>query len=99
MPTLDLREFTMHYEEGGDGIPLVYVHGGNTSLLSTLHYGHRPFAWRWRQDFVDRFRFLWYERRGCYRSGTPDDGYDMESQARDLLALLNHLAIERAHWS
>lgn len=97
MPTIDANGFTMYYAQGGDGAPLVYVHGGNTSLLHALHYGRRPFAWRWRQDFVDRFHFLWYERRGCYRSSTPDDGYDLESQAGDLRTLLDHLGIARAH--
>jgi pimeloyl-ACP methyl ester carboxylesterase len=97
MPTIDANGFTMYYEQGGDGVPLVYVHGGNTSLLHALHYGRRPFSWRWRQDFIDRFHFLWYERRGCYRSSAPDDGYDLETQASDLLTLLDHLGIERAH--
>jgi len=97
MPTIDANGFTMYYEQGGEGVPLVYVHGGNTSLLHVLQYGRRPFAWRWRQDFVDQFRFVWYERRGCYRSSTPDEGYDLETQASDLQTILDHLAIERAH--
>lgn len=97
MPTLNANGFTMYYEQDGAGAPLVYVHGGNTSLLHALHYGRRPFSWRWRQDFVDRSHFLWYERRGCYRSSTPDGGYDLESQANDLLMLLDHLGIEHTH--
>lgn len=97
MAPIDVNGFAMCYEQGGEGVPLVYVHGGNTSLLHALHYARRPFAWRWRQDFVDRFHFVWYERRGCYRSSAPDDGYDLETQASDLLTLLDHLAIKHAH--
>ncbi len=75
MPTADINGFTMYYEQGGDDTPLVYVHGGNTCLLHALLYGRRPFHWGWRQDFTEHFRFTWYERRGCYRSSTPDDDY------------------------
>ena len=34
MPTIDANGFTMYYEQGGDGVPLVYVHGGNTSFCT-----------------------------------------------------------------
>jgi pimeloyl-ACP methyl ester carboxylesterase len=94
---IHVNGFTMYVEAGGVGAPLVYVHGGNTSLVHALRYGHRPFAWRWRRDFVDRFSFVWYERRGCYRSSAPDRDYELETQASDLVSLLDHLGIERAH--
>lgn len=96
MPTIDLNGFTMSYEEGGQGEPLVYVHGGNTCLLHAF-FAHHPFQWRWRQDFTERFHFIWYERRGCFHSFLPDGEYDLETQATDLSLLLDHLQIERAH--
>lgn len=97
MPTTNINGFTMYYEQDGDGTPLVYVHGGNTCLLHALLYGRRPFHWGWRQDFAEHFRFIWYERRGCYRSSTPDDDYSLEIQASDLGVLLDHLNVACAH--
>jgi len=96
MPTVDLNGFTMSYEQGGQGEPLVYIHGGNTCLLHAF-FARYPFQWRWRQDFTDGFHFIWYERRGCFHSSLPDGGYDLETQATDLALLLDHLQIERTH--
>lgn len=42
--------------------------------------------WTWERDFARRFRFLWCDRRGCYRSGRTAGGYSLENQARGDLA-------------
>lgn len=46
--------------------------------------------------FGSRFRFLRYDQRGHGGSGTPAPGTTMDALADDLLALLDHFAVERA---
>ncbi|HLV98927.1 MAG TPA: alpha/beta hydrolase [Ktedonobacterales bacterium] len=86
----------LYYEAGGQSAPVVFVHGGFPSLASTLQ-DFSQWRWTWEQDFADVFHFVWYDRRGCYRSSVPADGYDLENQALDLAALLDALGIASAH--
>jgi pimeloyl-ACP methyl ester carboxylesterase len=89
----------LYYDRAGTGAPVVYVHGGFASLATRLgEFSDR--GWRegdWELDFARRFDFVSYERRGCYRSDAPRDGYDPATQAGDLAALLDALDIESAH--
>jgi len=69
----------------GEGEPLVLIHGGNLDLR----------MWDGQFDLLaERFRVVRYDVRGFGQS-TPAD---VEHAAHeDLLALLDHLEIERAH--
>lgn len=87
----------MFYREGGSGIPLVFVHGGIASLARSLK---SPDEYGWGDldhFFASHFRYVSYDRRGCRLSSCPEDGYELENQAEDLRALLDHFAIDRAH--
>lgn len=98
MSYTQINGFDLYYEEGGQGTPVVFVHGGFPSLASTLHDFSSPnWQWTWENDFAALFRFIYYERRGCYRSSCPDKGYDMENQALDLASLLDVLNVSSAH--
>ncbi len=85
MPTAKINDIDLYYEVHGEGDWLVFVHGGGSSHL----------AW-WRQVYVLRnyYKCLIYDARGLGQSsGTehaPDGG-------KDLLALMDHLSIEKAH--
>lgn len=46
---------------------------------------------------VPQFRVLTYDLRGHGRSDLPFGGYDLATQAGDLLGLLDHLGMERVH--
>lgn len=48
--------------------------------------------------YADRFRVLRYEHRGHGASDVPPGPYSMEELARDALALLDELGIQRAAW-
>jgi pimeloyl-ACP methyl ester carboxylesterase len=96
MPKLRLPAFELHYEVNGAGPAVVYIHGGFPSLAMRLRT-QDPFEWTWEWDFARKHRFVWYDRRACYRSTIPSDGFDLEKQAEDLRALLDHLAIAEAH--
>src|SRR5262249_9794644 len=71
-------------------------HGGFPSLASTLHDFSR-WSWSWENDLASAFRFLAYDRRGCYRSSMPTGGSDLEELARDLAGLLDALRVPSAH--
>jgi 3-oxoadipate enol-lactonase len=96
VPQATTNGYAVYYEDGGAGEPLVFVHGGFASLASRLN-PPRPYEWSWEHDFARAFHFVWYDRRGCYRSSATSTGYDLANQARDLEALLDHLDIASAH--
>jgi pimeloyl-ACP methyl ester carboxylesterase len=97
MATTEINGFSMHYDQGGQGDPVVFVHGGFASFGRTL-LDPEEYQWgQWEQEFARRFHFISYDRRGCGRSSCPAAGYEIENQARDLAALLDHLALSSVH--
>src|ERR1700681_3862789 len=75
----------LYYEDHGSGQPVVLIHGypldGNSwekQLPALLESGKRVIT---------------YDRRGFGRSSQPTTGYDYDTFAADLRALLDHLAL------
>src|SRR5262245_52635903 len=85
MPRARINGADLYYEEHGSGPALVFVHGGGNHL-----------SW-WQQVpvFSPHYRCITYDQRG-YGSSTPVEPGDPDVLAADLLALLDHLGIERA---
>ncbi|HJE51434.1 MAG TPA: alpha/beta hydrolase [Tessaracoccus flavescens] len=78
----------LHYTDEGQGRPLVLVHGWPLS--------GEAFA-RNITTFVGAgYRVITYDRRGFGQSGKPADGYDYDTLADDLKALLEHLDLREA---
>jgi non-heme chloroperoxidase len=76
----------IHYEDHGSGRPIVLIHG----------YPLDGNSWE-RQERVllaSGYRVISYDRRGFGRSSQPTVGYDYDTFAGDLNALLEHLALE-----
>jgi pimeloyl-ACP methyl ester carboxylesterase len=96
MPSKRINGFDLYYEAGGQGAPVAFVHGGFPSLASTLD-DFSQWHWTWEQDFSASCHFIWYDRRGCYRSSVPESGYELENQALDLALLLDALQLPSAH--
>ena len=75
----------LHYEDHGEGRPVILMHGWPTSARS------------WERQIgplVDRgYRVITYDRRGFGRSAQPWDGYDYQTLARDLQLLIEHLGL------
>ena len=73
----------LYYEDHGSGSPVVFIHGWPLSGRS------------WENQvpaLVDAgHRVMTYDRRGFGRSSQPWGGYDYDTFAADLDALLNHL--------
>jgi non-heme chloroperoxidase len=89
MPYIPTRDHTrLFYVDGGSGTPIVFV--------ASAWFDSR--MWEFQMtDLVDRgFRCIAYDRRGHGRSDTPWDGYDYDTLADDLAALLDHLDLRDA---
>lgn len=89
MPFAPCGDVTLYYEEVGSGEPLLLVSGQGGD-----HHG-------WdlvRQDFAGRYRVITYDHRGTGQSDKPrEPAYSTRGFARDAIALLDHLGIERTH--
>jgi pimeloyl-ACP methyl ester carboxylesterase len=96
VPRVRLNGVELHYQRDGSGPPLVFVHGGFSDARMAVG-DPADWAWTWEQEFVDRFGFVWYDRRGCHHSSCPPDGYGIANQALDLELLLDHLRLPDAH--
>jgi non-heme chloroperoxidase len=76
----------IHYEDHGGGRPIVLIHG----------YPLDGNSWE-RQERVlleQGYRVITYDRRGFGRSSQPTIGYDYDTFAADLNALLEHLQLD-----
>src|SRR5262249_9850342 len=72
---------------GGAGEPLVLLAGGGDNAHVYDQFAHQ---------FTDRFRVIGVTRRGFGRSGQPAHGYDLDTRARDDIAVLDKLNIRQA---
>lgn len=96
MPYACLNGYRMFYDVQGEGEAVVFIHGGFPSI--DMHLRAQSIgAWIWETDFAANYRFIGYDRRGCWRSSRTETGYGLENQARDLAALLDHLEVDEAH--
>lgn len=90
--TAELAGKTMHYHELGHGAPLVLLHGGGpgASAWSNFKQNLEPLA--------ERFRVLLVDQPGYGRSSLPAlTGGLFETYADAVIALLDHLGLERVH--
>jgi pimeloyl-ACP methyl ester carboxylesterase len=90
MPKVDLNGVGIHYEETGEGFPLVFAHelaGNSESWKAQVSY------------FSRRYRVITYNARGYPPSDVPEklDDYSQEQVVEDLYLLLQHLGIKQAH--
>jgi pimeloyl-ACP methyl ester carboxylesterase len=79
-------ELRQHVVTGGDGPPLLLVHG----------WPQTWYAWRLVMPALARdFSVVVPDQRGCGLSGKPADGYDTGTLAGDLIALMDALGHRR----
>jgi 3-oxoadipate enol-lactonase len=89
MPTAQLADIEIYYEEQGSGEPVLLA----------------PPSWwpsdTWKIAVVPflskRHRTIVFDCRGTGYSGKPDHGYTVEQFARDCAGLLQHLNVTRCH--
>jgi non-heme chloroperoxidase len=75
----------IHYEDHGSGQPVVLIHG---YPLAGTSWEHQE-----RALLGAGHRVIRYDRRGFGRSSQPTVGYDYDTFAADLHALLEHLDV------
>jgi 3-oxoadipate enol-lactonase len=84
MPTASVNGIRLYYESQGEGLPLVFAHGGGGDLLQwTYQVPH----------FSERYRVITFDNRGHGRSETPEADYSIESFSQDILGLLDVLSV------
>lgn len=79
---------TIHYDDQGEGRPLVFIHG----------WGMSSRVWRFQAErFAPSYRVITIDLRGHGESGLPEgEGLSMADLAADVAALFRELDLERA---
>src|SRR3954451_2364267 len=88
MPHADLNGFDIHYDVHGAGHPLICVHG----------LGCDRRAWALQiQALSERYQAVFFDNRDVGQSSLATDDYTTADMAGDVLALADHLELERFH--
>jgi pimeloyl-ACP methyl ester carboxylesterase len=94
MPIADASGVPIHYELAGSGPPLVLLHGWIGDSTTWRHAGYVD-------ALADWFTLVLIDGRGRGRSGKPHDPamYATHHLAGDVIAVLDHLGVDRAgYW-
>ena len=78
----------INYEVQGEGEPLLFIHGLGSSQLD------------WEEQvgkFREQFKVITLDLRGHGQSEKPRGKYTMALFAKDVIALMDHLGIEKTH--
>jgi pimeloyl-ACP methyl ester carboxylesterase len=81
------RGLRFHLAETGAGQPVLLLHG----------FPQHWYAWRKVVPLLPGYRLICPDLRGCGRSDAPRTGYDIDTLATDVLALLDALGLDRVH--
>jgi non-heme chloroperoxidase len=79
-------DIEIYYEDHGSGHPVVLIHG--------YPLDGRSWERQQRELLAAGYRAINYDRRGFGLSSQPTTGYDYDTFAADLNALLDHLALD-----
>ncbi len=88
MPQIAIGDGEIHYEVTGEGHPLILVSG----LNGVARYWEPQIA-----AFSARYQVITYDQRGTGASDHQQREFSIDQMARELLALMDALQIERAH--
>jgi len=88
MPIASVNGISINYNVEGQGEPLLLIMGlGSTSA-----------AWRFQRRFFRKYyQVISFDNRGAGKTDKPAGPYSMRQMADDTVALLDHLAIKKAH--
>ena len=92
MPFFENRGAKIYYEDSGSGEPVIAVHG----LIESTGYWNVPgFA----AAIEKKYRFISMDMRGHGKTTVDlaNPGYDAETVGEDIIALADHLALDRFH--
>jgi pimeloyl-ACP methyl ester carboxylesterase len=83
---LSVNGIDLHWDETGDGEPLLFLHGGMGCGADWRHIFKEPPA---------GYRIIAPDLRGHGATANPSGGFTFRQCAQDILALLRHLALSR----
>ena len=88
MPTANIGEIELYYEEHGSGEPLIMV----------LGLGQDVPTWGFQIEALSKhLRLIVFDNRDSGKSSRCLNNYTTETMALDILGLMDHLGIEQAH--
>jgi pimeloyl-ACP methyl ester carboxylesterase len=90
MPLAAVNGIRLHYEEVGQGLPLIFVH----------EFAGEARSWDPQvRFFARRYRTIAFNARGFPPSDVPEDpaAYSQDHAVDDIRGVLDHLRIDRAH--
>lgn len=88
MPEARVAGVRIHYEVSGEGPPVVLTAGQGTGPEARA---------AWLGGLARSHRVLSYDQRGTGRSERTRQGQSMQELADDIVALMDHAGLERAH--
>ena len=88
MPVAQVGSYEIQYVDEGSGFPVVLIHG-----LAGDHTAWAAPMQSWSRDH----RVLAFDNRGAGQSTQVDEPISTEDMARDTLALMDEVGIDRAH--
>jgi len=93
MPYVKNQGVQIHYQETGNGSPLVLQHGFNSSLMEWYEFGYV-------EKLQDKYRLILLDARGHGASDKPHDpdDYALDLLVSDITAVLDDLNIKKAHY-
>jgi 3-oxoadipate enol-lactonase len=88
MSAAKIGDIHIHYEEYGEGPPLIMI----------LGLGQDTATWAFQiSDFSEHFRLILLDNRDSGKSSSCSEPYTTETMARDILGFMDHLGLDRAH--
>jgi len=93
MPLANVNGVRLSYESVGDGVPLLFIHGGYGGAPTTLAPQNHAIKTTLPRDKV---RTILYDRRNAGLSDYGTAHYTLATLAGDALGLLDHLGIGKA---
>lgn len=88
MPYASIKDGNLYFEELGEGPPLLLIAG----LGGVGAYWRPQLA-----AYARHFRVIIHDHRGCGQSTRSETEYSVDLLSRDVIALMDHLGIARAH--
>jgi pimeloyl-ACP methyl ester carboxylesterase len=88
MPVAKVNGINIAYDVSGQGEPLILIMGPGGTRQSWFFQ---------ERAFSKHFKVITFDNRGVGKSDRPDEPYTIRTMADDVIGLLNHLGINRAH--
>lgn len=88
MAYIKLNDINLYYEVHGQGEPLVLISGFGADHLAWLSV---------IEALAKHYQTIIFDNRGAGLTDVPDYPYTINMMAKDVIALLDHLAITKAH--